>query len=98
MEKKTENKNDIRRNWTSTEEMHGGKVTGSVCSTQYFPSPIATRGLVIMFNCEFKIDASKLNLLERFKYIIEKKYKDRVQSSVDPIRLDNLNISPGRWR
>ena len=46
-----------------------------------------------MINWEFKIDASKLSLLERLKYIIDKNYKDPVQSSVEPIRLDNLNIS-----
>ena len=46
-----------------------------------------------MINCEFKIDASKLSLLERLKNIIDKNYKDPVKSSVEPINLDIVNTS-----
>ena len=45
-----------------------------------------------MINCVFKIDSSKLCLLERLNNIIEKNYKDPVKSSVEPISIDNINI------
>ena len=46
-----------------------------------------------MINCEFKIDASKLSLLQRLKEIIDKNYKEPVISSIESIHLDKLNTS-----
>ena len=50
---------------------HGGKLVGNVYSPQYFRLPIATTGLEILIDCDFKIEASKLKFLERLKEIIE---------------------------
>ena len=76
---------------------HGGNVTGSVYSPQYFPSPIATRGLEILIECEFKIDVSKLSFLERLESIIDKNYRDPIQSSVEPICLEKFEKVENDW-
>ena len=51
---------------------HAGKVIGSVYSSHCVPSPIARIGLEVLVDCDFKIEARKLKLLERLKDIIEK--------------------------
>ena len=69
----------------------GGKVAGSVYSSQCFPSPIATRGLEVLIDRDFKIKALKLKLLERLKDIFERNYNEPIKASVQPIEyLDYL--------
>ena len=46
---------------------HAGVLNGKVYGPAYFPSPIATRGLDILIDCEFKIDPSKLIILQRMQ-------------------------------
>ena len=58
---------------------HGGKLVGNIYSPQYFRSPIATRGLEILIDCDFKIEASKLKRLEHLKEIIERNYEPVVE-------------------
>ena len=45
-----------------------------------------------MIEGEFKIDAAKLPFLERLKNIMDEKYKDPTDSSVQPIHMD-ININ-----
>ena len=47
-----------------------------------FPSPISTRGLEVLIDCDFKIQASKLNLLERLKDIITRNYDESVNQNI----------------
>ena len=68
---------------------HGGVLNGKVYSPAYFPSPIATRGLEILIDCEFKIDASKLIILQRMQEITDKNYKEPVSSCVEAVQLQN---------
>ena len=60
----------------------GDKVTGSGYSPQCSPSPIATRGLEVLVDCNFKIQGSMLKLFERLKDIIERNYDESIKASV----------------
>ena len=64
-------------------------LNGKVYSPAYFPFPIATRGLEILIDCEFKIDASKLIILQRMQEITDKNYKEPVSSCVEAVQLQN---------
>ena len=52
---------------------------------------IATRGLEVLIDYKFEIEASKLKLLERLKNINERNYDKPIKASVEPIEyLDYL--------
>ena len=61
---------------------HRSKVTGSVYSSKCFPPSVSTRGLEVLIDCDFKIEASKLNLLERLKDTTERNYDESVNQSI----------------
>ena len=46
-------------------------------TVRHFRSPIATRGLDILIDCELRIEASKLKALELYKIIIERNYDSK---------------------
>ena len=46
---------------------HGGKLIECFYSSPYFRSPIATRGLKILINCELITGASKLKAQELYQ-------------------------------
>ena len=75
---------------------HGGSLTGKVHSPKYYPSPIAQRGLEILIDCEFKMDASKLILVERLQEIIDTNYKDPASLSVQPTIANTNELTQGQ--